>query len=67
MIAVIEQNDYGDEITADIECDGKDCDIQMLGSEYSSWQSMIDTLKGEGWKIRNSSGQWFHYCPDCHA
>ena len=63
MIEVHREED--DMIIADIECDGDGCNESFMSAEHPDWQTMIEALKGDGWRIWKSGENWYHFCRRC--
>ena len=44
------------------------CDTCFETKEFHNegfFQTMMNELKAEGWKIKKVKGYWEHYCPEC--
>lgn len=53
-----------------IHRDGNICMLacDSCGTETSTsddFFALIEEAKGDGWKIRQRSGEWVHHCKDC--
>jgi hypothetical protein len=45
-----------------VECDGLHCHETIEGDDF---MTLWNDAKADGWKCRNISGVWLHYCPEC--
>lgn len=52
-----------DEDQRQITCDG--CGAESHVVDQEDFQSLIDDLKSDKWKIRNLDGRWTHHCANC--
>jgi len=48
-----------------IECNG--CGQETHDVDKDDFQSLVDDIKADGWKISSNHGRWTHHCPDCEA
>ena len=64
-------SDNGDEF--EVECDAcgstqvHDKDITASYGEDNGFLDMIESLKGDDWRVykSNEDGEWYHLCSDC--
>jgi len=49
----------------EITCDGFGCHEYI--EEEGSFPDVWNTAKGDGWTSKQTSGEWFHFCPNCSS
>jgi thiol-disulfide isomerase/thioredoxin len=52
--------------TLTVNCDGNRCFETLEFDDVEiDWESVLDVMRVQGWRIVKENGDWSHYCPTC--